>query len=98
MRKGTSIFVRVQDVGLRTQDDPTILTWAADHGRVLVTHDAETVPAFAHERVAGGLAMPGVFLLRWNLPMAVAIDELVLICEATDTDEWANRVVYLPLR
>ena len=29
-------IVRVQDVGLRTMDDPTILQWAAEQGRVLI--------------------------------------------------------------
>lgn len=91
-------FVRVQDVGLRTADDPTILQWAADHGRILVTHDADTIPASAHERVMSQLAMPGVFLIRSSLPMGTSIDDLALIAEATDMGEWANRVVYLPLR
>lgn len=35
--------VRVQDVGLRSADDPAVLQWAADHGRVLLTHDAKTM-------------------------------------------------------
>lgn len=29
-------IVRVQDVGLRTADDPTILEWAAFEGRVII--------------------------------------------------------------
>jgi predicted nuclease of predicted toxin-antitoxin system len=56
-------IVRVQDVGLRTLDDATILQWAADDGRALVTQDIRTVPDFAHQRVAAGLPMPGVFVL-----------------------------------
>ena len=32
-------LVRVQDVGLRTADDPTILQWTAAQGRILLTHD-----------------------------------------------------------
>ena len=63
-------IVRVQDVGLRTQDDPAILQWAADEGRVLVSHDLRTVPDFAFERVLAGLGMPGVFLAAKALPMA----------------------------
>jgi predicted nuclease of predicted toxin-antitoxin system len=37
-------LVRVQDVGLAGGDDPTVLGWAAEHGRVLLTHDAATIP------------------------------------------------------
>lgn len=32
-------IVRVQEVGLRTRDDPTILQWAADEGRLLISTD-----------------------------------------------------------
>jgi len=32
-------LLRVQDVGLQTIDDPTILAWAASNGRILLTHD-----------------------------------------------------------
>jgi len=31
--------VRVQDVGLRQTDDATILEWAANEDRILLTHD-----------------------------------------------------------
>lgn len=89
--------VRVQDVGLRMVDDPAILQWAADAGRVLVTQDIHTMPDFAHERVAEGLAMPGVFVLPTKMPIGTAIEELALILGASDGDEWTNRVVYLPL-
>jgi hypothetical protein len=91
-------IVRVQDVGLRTQDDPAILQWVADEGRVLVSHDLRTVPDFAFERVIAGLGMPGVFLAAKALPMAVVIDELALIAEASDSEDWVDQVVYLPLR
>ena len=32
-------IVRIQDVGLSGADDPTVLEWAAQEGRVLLTHD-----------------------------------------------------------
>lgn len=91
-------IVRVQDVDLRTQDDPTILDWCARESRILLTHDISTMPDFAHERVAAGLVMPGVFIIRTGLPMARAIDDIATMAGASDSDEWKNRVVYLPLR
>ena len=49
----------VQDVGLRTLDDPAILQWAPDDGRVLISRDIKTVPTFAHARVvAGAIFLP----------------------------------------
>lgn len=91
-------IVRVQDVGLRTMDDPAILQWAADEGRVLITHDVRTMPDCANQRVASALPMPGVFVVPTVLPIGVAIAELALVAAASDSEEWANRVVYLPLR
>lgn len=97
-RIGGIDIVRVQDVGLRGSDDPTILQWAAEEGRVLIGRDIKTVPPFAHERIARGLTMPGVLVLPPAVSMAVAIDDLSMIAGATDADEWTGRVVYLPLR
>ena len=37
-------IVQVQTAGLAGADDPTVLEWAAQAGRVLLTHDAATIP------------------------------------------------------
>jgi hypothetical protein len=34
-------IVRLQDLDLTGADDPAVLAWAADHGRVLVMHEVE---------------------------------------------------------
>ncbi len=43
-------IVRVQDAGLSGADDPTVLAWAAQQGRVLLTHDVSTITRYAYER------------------------------------------------
>jgi hypothetical protein len=91
-------IVRVQDVGLSGADDPTVLAWAAAHGRVLLTHDLATVTHFAYERVRAGEPMPGVFEVRRTLPLGQVIDDLILIAECSMPGEWENQVAYLPLR
>lgn len=42
--------------------------------------------------------MPGVFIISTALPMARAIDDIALAAGASDATEWADRVIYLPLR
>ena len=91
-------IVRVQEVGLRTLDDPAILQWAADERRVLISRDIKTIPTFAHARVVSGQIMPGVFILRWTTSMSEAIDDIALVADVSGADEWADRVIYLPLR
>jgi hypothetical protein len=37
-------LVRALDVGLAEVDDPVLLEWAAVEGRILLTHDVNTIP------------------------------------------------------
>ncbi|MGV2391344.1 MAG UNVERIFIED_CONTAM: DUF5615 family PIN-like protein [Microcystis novacekii LVE1205-3] len=53
-------IIRVQDVGLMNTDDPDILEWAANEGRILLTHDVATITMYAYNRVNQGLPMTGV--------------------------------------
>src|SRR5262245_30247048 len=90
-------LVRVQDVGLEGADDATVLAWAAENNRILLTHDRATIPDFAYARVAAGQPMPGVFVLNDRLPIRQALDELLLIDTCSEQVEWAGLVLYLPL-
>jgi hypothetical protein len=68
--------VRVQDVGLAHTPDPIILEWAAERGCVVVSVDKKTLAVDAWERVAQGMAMPGVCILRSVLTIGRAFEEL----------------------
>ena len=91
-------IVRVQDAGLEGADDPTVLNWAASERRVLLTHDANTMTAFAYERIARGLPMPGVFEVSLKVPIRAAIEEILLLVECGIEGEWEGQVNYLPFR
>jgi hypothetical protein len=96
-RDATLEFVHVRDVGLAEAGDPTVLEWAATHGLVLLTHDGKTVPPFAHARVAGGAAMPGVFLVSDDMPVGQAVEELLMAAHCLSPDECKDIVRYFPL-
>jgi hypothetical protein len=85
------------EVALASVDDPDLLVWAAAQGRIPLTHDVNTIPGFAHERVVAGLAMPGVFLVDKAMPIGQAIDELELAVTAQNADDCTDRVTYFPL-
>lgn len=92
-------IVRIQDIPeVNGSDDPTVLAWTAREGRVLLTHDVRTITKYAYERTAVGLAMPGVFEVKRSVPIAVAIDEILMIAECSNEGEWEGQVRYLPLR
>lgn len=91
-------LVRVQDVGLRTADDPRVLLWAATEGRVLLTHDAATIPDYAFERVSAFQPMSGVIIVPASLSIGEAIADLALITKASVEGAWDGIIRYLPLR
>ena len=90
-------IVRVQEVGLRGADDPAILEWAANEGRVVLTHDAATMAYYAYERVKVGLSMPGVIEVADDLPLGQVIEDILLLAEYSNKSEWESQVIYLPL-
>lgn len=96
-RKPDLDIVRVQDVGLSGADDPTVLEWAAQEERVLLTHDVTTMTRYAYERVQEGRLMPGVFEVSRAVPIGRAIEDLLLLAECSLDGEWEGQVRYLPL-
>ena len=72
-RKPDLDIVRVQDVGLSGSNDASVLEWAAQENRVLLTHDVTTLTSFAYDRVRAGLPMPGVFEVSRAVPVGLAI-------------------------
>ncbi len=96
-RHPTLDLARVQDVGLRHTPDPLILEWAAQQGRVVVSVDKKTLAVDAWDRVARGLPMPGVVILRILLTIGQAIHELEIVALAGNPDDFRDQVIYLPL-
>ena len=96
-RTAPEIDIRTaSDAGLAGLDDPDVLRISVDSGRTLVSQDRRTMPAhFA--RYVRGAHSPGVILLREAISIGVAIEELALIWSASDTEEWVNRLVWIPL-
>jgi predicted nuclease of predicted toxin-antitoxin system len=90
-------LVRVQDIGLRQASDPDILERAAQAGRVLLTHDVSTMRAFAYRRVELGERMPGVVVVPQTLATAHAIEDLLLLAEGSDENEYEGQILFLPL-
>ena len=90
-------LVRVQEFGMLSAGDRDILEVAAQTGRVLLTHDAKTMPAYAYERVNTGQTMPGLVVCPQHLAIGAAIADIVLLAECSENDEWDDKVVYLPI-
>ena len=96
-RKPDADMMRVQDTELSGADDVTVLEWAAHEGRVLLTHDLDTMTKYANQRIAQRLPMAGVIFVRDTLPVAKVIDDLLAILGASEASDWENRTDFLPL-
>jgi hypothetical protein len=95
-RKPNLDVVRVQDVELSGADDPTVLEWAAQEGRILLTHDVATITRYAYERLADSLRMPGVIEVAWEAPIGRVIDDLLLLEDCGVEGDVEGQIVYLP--
>lgn len=91
-------IVRAQDTGLEGWDDPTLLAWAAENQRVMLTHDRNTMIGYAYARIRGGQPMPGVFIMRDDLPISRVVDDILTLAECSMDGEWEGQVRYIPLR
>jgi hypothetical protein len=74
---------------------PRVLSLAADEGRILVSHDFQTMPQHFRQFLRTRPS-PGLLLVRQDLPVGDAIEMLLLIWEASDADEWVNRACLVP--
>jgi hypothetical protein len=96
-QKPEADIVRVQDVGLSGADDQRVLEWAAQQGRILLTHDVSTITKYAYERIEAGQEMPGVFEVSRTTPIGSVIEDIILLLECSLEGEWAGQIIYLPL-
>ena len=97
-RKHSNVdLLRVREVGLAEVGDDEVLAWAAEHGRVVVSHDRSTMSEGAYRRVREGLPMLGLVLLPQSIPYQTAIEDLALIALCSEIVEWEGLVTYLPL-
>ena len=97
-RKVNVDIVRVQEVDLSGADDPTVLEWAAQQGRILLTHDVSTITKYAYERIEAGKVMPGVFEVSRTAPIGPVIEDILLLIECSLEGEWEGQIIYLPLK
>lgn len=97
LRRPDLDIVRVQDVAIAGADDPTVLAWADQAGRILLTHDERTIPLYVYERLAADQTIAGVIVASDKLAIHTVIDDLVLILDCSTATEWINQIQRLPL-
>ena len=89
----------VKTGGLRGSDDAALLELAAQQSRILISHDRNTMTRHFYDRLASGESSAGVFIVQ-KPPSAIGetIEWLLLVWGASQSEEWRDQIVYLPLR
>jgi predicted nuclease of predicted toxin-antitoxin system len=95
-RNPTLDIVRVQDVELSGKDDPTVLEWAAQEERILLTHDVTTITRYAYDRVRESQPMPGVVEISADAPIGRVIEDILVLVACSQDGEFEGQVQYLP--
>lgn len=90
-------ILRLQDTPMYEAPDPQVLAWAAQEGRILLTHDIETMVGYANQRISAGLPMPGIIAVRDTIPIGQVIEDLLAVLAASEASDWENLVTFLPL-
>lgn len=85
------------DLDLAGRPDEEVLKAAAIEERLLVSHDINTMSAiFKRLRDAGETSF-GLLLVPQSLPIGQAIEELELVCQATENQDWIGVMGFLPI-
>jgi hypothetical protein len=97
-RQPEADIIRIQDVGLSGAADQRVLAWAAQEGRLLLTHDVSAITKFAYDRIETGQGMPGVIEVSRTAAIGPVIEDLVLLLECSLEGEREGQIIYLPLK
>ena len=90
-------IVAVKHVGLSGSPDSTVLKWAAEQKRAILTHDIKTMVPDAHKLLRRGDPMAGVILVPGSLEIGRAVRDLELLLECLSQSDLRDRVEHLPL-
>ena len=88
--------IPASEAGILGKSDREVLRFAASQDRILISEDRGTMPRHLREHLTQDRS-PGVFLLREAIPIGLAIEEIALIWEVSEAEEWTGRLVWIPL-
>jgi hypothetical protein len=82
----------------RGTPDPDLLRWIEMTGCLLVTRNRTSMPEHLRDHLALGGHVPGILVVRSrHITWRQLLDDLLLIWGAAAPNEYADRIVYLPL-
>lgn len=77
--------------------DPEVLRLAMIQGRILISHDENSMPGHFNDFVRGGSSSPGVLIAPQGAPVGRVIESILLVWIASEADQWVDRIAWLPI-
>jgi hypothetical protein len=96
LRTGSVDVLIAQNAGLGGSKDWALLASAAKQGRIVLTHDRQTIPKHAYDRIRSRQPMPGVIVVSDTMPIGEAVEGLTIYLECGTAEDFENLVTFLP--
>ena len=98
-REPTMVVWKIGDPGLPAKGtpDPDILCWCEEKDFILITNNRKSMPDHLSGHLAAGRHIPGIIELNPKMSIGETIEELVLIYGASESTEYQDTILYLPL-
>jgi hypothetical protein len=76
--------------------DSEVLNYLALAQRLLVTDNRKSMPGHLEAHWAAGRHMWGLLWVRPRIPIGQVAQELFLVWEATESEEWLDKLAWIP--
>lgn len=76
--------------------DPEILNWCEENGFILVTNNRRSMPVHLKEHLAEDRHIPDILALRKDASFGRVLEDLILIAEVANENEFRDRIDYIP--
>lgn len=77
--------------------DPDILLYLESGQRILVTDNRRSMPSHLQDHWSAGRHIWGLLWVRPRISVGFLAEELALIWEASDAEEWIDQTAWIPL-
>ena len=95
--RGIDVVTAQEDKAERLADSD-LLDRASQFGRILVTHDKDLLAESSLRQRTGRNFVGVIYIPQTGVSIGRCVEELELLAQLTDPDEWLRRVEYLPLK
>ncbi len=84
------------DAPAKGTPDPDLLEFCEERRLLLITADRATMPAFVSDHLGRLRHTWGVFVVGPDASLSLILEELSIVCEASEDNEWIDILEYLP--